>query len=130
MNRCLGTKRDNSPCTVAVEPPNTYCWWHDPANAEQRKQAASRGGKRAGRGRPQVELASVKEQLQELADNVLDGSVDKGVAAVASQILNVYLRAVSVELKVREQQELEERLSELEALMEQQKGRGGRGYGA
>ncbi len=40
MNCCLGTKRDNSPCTVTVEPPQTYCWWHDPANAQARKQAA------------------------------------------------------------------------------------------
>jgi len=44
------------------------------------------------------------------------------VAAVASQILNVYLRAVSVELKVREQQEITERLEELERLLEQRKG--------
>jgi hypothetical protein len=29
--------------------------------------------------------------------------VERGVAAVASQVLNVYLRAVSVELKAREQ---------------------------
>src|SRR5919112_6418196 len=31
--------------------------------------------------------------------------VDRGVAAAASQILNVYLRAVSLELKAREQLE-------------------------
>jgi hypothetical protein len=37
------------------------------------------------------------------------------VAAVASQVLNVYLRAVSVELKVREQTEIIERLEALEA---------------
>ena len=41
---------------------------------------------------------------------------------MASQILNVYLRAVSVELKVREQQEITERLEELERLLEQRKG--------
>lgn len=52
MNRCLGTKRDNSPCTVTVEPPQAaYCWWHDPVNADKREQAAVRGGKRGGRGR-------------------------------------------------------------------------------
>ena len=114
MNRCLGTKRDNSPCTVTVEPPKTYCWWHDPANAEARKQAAARGGKRAGRGRPQAELANIKQRLSDLADDVLEGRQEKGVAAVASQVLNVYLRAVSVELKVQEQRELIERLEELE----------------
>jgi predicted RNA-binding Zn ribbon-like protein len=127
MNRCLGTKRDNSPCTVSVEPPQTYCWWHDPANADARKQAAARGGKRAGRGRPQAELSDIKRRLSDLADDVLAGGVDKGVAAVASQILNVYLRAVSVELSVREQLELVERLEALEEATEQEKG--GRQWG-
>ncbi len=120
MNRCLGTKRDNSPCTVSVEPPQTYCWWHDPANASQRKAAASKGGKRAGKGRPQAELKDIKERLSELAEDVLEGNVDKGNAAVVSQILNTYIRAVAVELKAREQLELEERLEEIEQAMERQ----------
>jgi predicted RNA-binding Zn ribbon-like protein len=128
MNRCLGTKRDNSPCTVTVEPPQIYCWWHDPANADKRKQAAVRGGKRGGRGRPQAELINIKQRLSDLADDVLEEKVDKGVGAVASQILNVYLRAVSVELKAREQLEFAERLEILEEALEQQKG--DRGYGA
>ena len=54
--------------------------------------------------------------------------MDKGVAAVASQVLNVYLRAVSVELKVTEQRELIERLEALEEGLEQRKGE--RRYGA
>ena len=128
MSRCLGTKQDNSPCTVTVEPPQTYCWWHDPANAEKRKQAASRGGKRGGRGRPLAELADIKTRLSDLADDVLEGKVEKGVAAVASQVLNVYLRAVSVELKTREQLELTERLEALEEALA--RNRAGRGYGA
>jgi hypothetical protein len=45
---------------------------------------------------------------------VLEGNVDKGVAAVASQILNVYLRAIELERKVRETEELEDRLAALE----------------
>jgi hypothetical protein len=128
MNRCPGTKRDNSPCTVMVETPQKYCWWHDPANAEARHQAAVRGGKRAGRGRPLLELQDVKRRLSDLADAVLAGTVDKGVGAVTSQILNVYIRAVSVELQVREQLELIERLETLEAslALEQNKDR----YGA
>ena len=48
---------------------------------------------------------------------MLTGAVDKGVAAVASQVLNVYLRAVSVELKVNEQLELIERLEALEEVL-------------
>jgi hypothetical protein len=122
--RCAGTKRDNSPCTATVEPPQRFCWWHDPANADKRRRAASK----AGKAKPNRELASIKTRLSDLADDVLADKVDKGVAAVASQVLNVYLRAMSVELRVREQMELIERLESLEEGLEQQ--RGERRYGA
>src|SRR5215218_4448640 len=83
MNRCLGTKRDNLPCTVTVEPPKTYCWWHDPANAETRKQVASRGGKRGGRGRPIAELASLRDENADIRRRLLEGELLPNVAAVA-----------------------------------------------
>jgi hypothetical protein len=123
--RCTGIKRDSSACTATVEPPQEYCWWHDPANAEKRRRAASK----AGKAKPSRELAGIKQRLSDLADDVLEGRQDRAVAAVASQVLNVYLRAVSVELKVREQQEITERLQELETLLEQRKGER-RYYGA
>ena len=96
-----------------------------PANAERRRREQSRGGK----NKPSRELIGVKARLSDLADDVLEGSVDRGVAAVASQVLNVYLRAVSVELKAREQLELIERLEALEEALER-KNEGGRRYGA
>ena len=77
MNRCLGTKRDNSPCTVSVEPPQTYCWWHDPANAETRKAAAAKGGRRAGKGRPLTEITRISNRIEELAEDVAAGRIDK-----------------------------------------------------
>jgi hypothetical protein len=43
------------------------------------------------------------------------------------QVLNVYLRAIGMELKLREQQELEARIEELEELVAQNNR--GRGYG-
>jgi hypothetical protein len=55
---------------------------------------------------------------------VLEGSVDKGTGAVVSQVLNVYLRAISVELKVKEVTELTERLEVLEKGLEQRRGGG------
>jgi hypothetical protein len=53
--------------------------------------------------------------------------VDRGDAAVVSQVLNVYLRAVGIELKVKEQLELEARIEELSEAFERQKG--GQAYG-
>jgi hypothetical protein len=116
--RCAGTKRDNSPCTATVEPPQRFCWWHDPANADKRRRAASK----AGKSKPSRELPMIKARLSDLADDVLEGSVDKGAAAVAGQLLNTYLRAVAVELKAREQLELIERLEALEQAVESRRG--------
>ena len=121
--RCCGTKRNGEPCSLSANGPDGYCWAHSPGNAEQRRRMASR----AGKAKPNREISEVKRRLSTLADDVLEGSVDKGVAAVASQILNVFLRAVSVELKVREQTELIERLERLEEATEQEKG--GRQWG-
>ncbi len=99
-------------------PDAEWCWSHHPDHAEARRRRASRGGKRGGRGRPLAELSDVKQRLSELADDVLEGKVDRGTAAVAGQLLNGVIRAVSVELKAREQLELIERLEALEEALE------------
>jgi hypothetical protein len=107
---CTATKRDGSPCTLPSYGSNGLCWAHDPKNAERRRRGQSRGGK----GKPSKELASIKQRLSDLANDVLEAKVDKGVAAVASQILNVYLRSIELERKIRETEELEERIRRLE----------------
>jgi hypothetical protein len=126
MSVCSGIRADGGRCKAQAMRNSAFCIGHDPDQAEARRRRASKGGKRGGRGRPQAELADIKRRLSDLADAALEGSVDKGVAAVASQVLNVYLRAVSVELKAREQLELIERLEALEEALEQK----GTHYGA
>ena len=78
---------------------------------------------RAGKSKPSQELTGIKQRLWDLADDVLEGRQDKGVAAVASQVLNVYLRAISIEMKQKEQLELVGRLEALEEGLEQNKRR-------
>ena len=119
---CTATKRNGEPCTLPPNGSRGLCWAHDPKNAERRRRGQSRGGK----SKPGRELADVKRRLSALADDVLGGKVDRGDAAVVSQVLNVLLRAVSVELKVREQEEILGRVEELEALLLENQKRGGR----
>jgi hypothetical protein len=123
MPRCAGIKRDGGRCAAIVD--GSFCYQHDPARAEERRRNASR----AARSRPSRELGAIKQRLSDLADDVLEGRMDKGVAAVASQVFNVYLRAVSIELKVREQAELIERLEALEEALQPER-KGGRRWGA
>jgi len=118
MAKCSAIKADNGRCKVEAMPGAEWCWNHHPDYEEARRRRASKGGKRGGRGRPLVELADVKRQLRELADDVIAGRTDRGNAAVAGQLLGTFLRAASVELKVREQDEILQRLDALE----QQKG--------
>ena len=120
--QCTATKRDGSPCTLPSNDPRGLCWAHDPKNAERRRRGQSRGGK----SKPSRELLGIKNRLTTLAEDVLAGRADRGGAAVVSQVYNVVLRAITVELKVREVTELEACLEELEALVQSQKQEGGR----
>jgi hypothetical protein len=122
----LQTKpRHGGRCKAEAMPEAEWCWNH-PDYEQARRRRASKGGKRGGRGRPQAELSDIKRRLSDLADDVLEGRQDKGVAAVGAQVLNVYLRAISVETKLKEQFELVERLESLEEGLEQSRGRGSR----
>lgn len=125
---CAGIKRSGGRCTVSVGPGESYCHHHDPARAQERSRAASR----AGRSKPNRELVAIKDLLKTLTDRVLgtEGAdpLETGPAAVANQLINTRLRAVEVERKVREAEELESRLAALEDALERQKG--GRRWGA
>ena len=131
MPQCAGIKRDGGRCAVVVGPGQSHCYAHDPTRAEERKRNASRGGKRGGRGRPVAELATLRDENADIRRRLLEDTDDKlspGVAAVAIQSINTDIRAVSAALKAREQEELEQRLEELErVLQERQSGGYGRG---
>lgn len=64
-----------------------YCYAHHPAHADERRRHGSKGGRRGGRGRPSAELARLQQRLEDLADRVLAGEVERGVGAVAGQLL-------------------------------------------
>ena len=110
------------------------CYGHRPDLVEERKRNASKGGKSGGRGRPgySPELAEIKALLKTLTDRVIGAEdatpLSPSAAAVAGQLINARLRAVEVERKIKETEEIEARLEVLERDGEQQKG--GRKWGA
>ena len=119
MGTCRGVKRSGEQCAATVEPPQEWCWWHDPANADQRSKAASRAAR--SKAHP-GELADVKAQLRIIAADVLEGRLDKGKGSVAAQILGVWARVTEVERRVKEAEELEARLEALEQQSEARRG--------
>jgi hypothetical protein len=103
---------------VIVGPSQTHCYQHDPKRAEERRRNASRGGK--SKGNPK--LARLDKQLEDLAADTLEGKVERGVAAVVNQIINTKTRLVELERKIREQEELQERLAALEDVLKRRTG--------
>ena len=119
MSSCSGITGTGARCRAIAITGSDYCHAHHPDRADARRKSARKGGKRGGRGRLVVEVSHIKHRLEDLAEDVLEGKVDRGNAAVAGQLLNYALRAVSVGLKARENEELEERLAELETMLGQ-----------
>jgi hypothetical protein len=92
-----------------------YCWGHDPVHADERRRNASKGGRSGGQGRPaEGELAAIRAQLKTMTDQVLAGSLDRSAAIAANLILNTRLRAMAIERKMKEAEELDVRLEALE----------------
>jgi len=123
MARCVGTTRGGRQCTAIVRPPQTHCYQHDPARSEERRRNASRAGKGTG-GR---EIRDLKRRVSALIDAVLDGSQDRGRAAVAIQGFNALRGVLELERKIREVDELEARLEALERANDT---KGGQRWGA
>ncbi len=73
----------------------------------------------AARARHDPEIREIKRLLKDLYAGVLEGRVERAAAAVANQIANTRLRALEVERRIREADELEGRLDEIEAVVEE-----------
>ena len=130
--RCNGITRGGERCKLEATH-GSYCWSHAPETADERRRRGRRGGKAGGNGRGgSGEIVGIKALLSELTARVLGGEgveeLETGRAAVANQLINTRLRAVELERKAREQEELIERIEALDRADEQRKG--GQRWGA
>ncbi len=114
MDRCCATKASGEACKAPATGPHGLCWAHTPENAEKRRRMASR----AAKAKPNREIRELKTLLSDLTERVLGGEgvepLETGRAAVANQLINTRLRAVEVERKVKETEDLEARIEALE----------------
>ena len=118
MPRCAGKKGDATPCERIVGSSQQYCYAHDPAFAEDRKRAASKAARSPAKGRFTSEIRQIKGRLEDLYAAVLEGRAERAAAAVANQIANTRLRAIELERKIKETDELEGQLDEVKGLLE------------
>jgi hypothetical protein len=117
MSQCTFTKRDGSPCRGVAVGGHGGCFAHDPQFELHRKRVAKKNGKRGGRGRPNpgtADLARLQQQFESLGERVLRGEVDSREAAVAVQAWNAARACIATSARLRELEEVEERLEALE----------------
>jgi len=115
---CKATTKDGLPCRALRVTDSDYCFMHDPALAEERKEARARGG-RARHGRKigpvgegeYVEIRDLGDVLRVLASELnavlsLEKSISRAraVGYLAGIMANIYQAS-----------ELEQRLAALEA---------------
>ena len=126
--RCAAITKGGSRCRLDATH-GSYCYQHSPETAEERKRNARRGGKTGGNGRGGTsELVQIKADIRAVIKDVLSGQAERGAGAVALQGYNTLLKTLELERKVKETEELEERLEALERI--RGKGGGRREWGA
>ena len=113
--KCCAIAKSGKRCVTPVMAGSAYCWMHDPAAAEARREAARKGGRnRATKARA---LAAIPEAMstEELAGwlsllfkQVMAGRTEPRVGTAAATIARVMI-------DVREATELEQRIADLEA---------------
>ncbi len=113
--KCSAIARSGSRCNSPVLPGSDFCFVHDPAAADRRREASKKGGfARSNKARAAKLLpeAMAPEELAGwlslLFTQVVDGRTEPRIGTAAATIARVMI-------DVRQATELEARLSELEA---------------
>jgi hypothetical protein len=118
---CAAIKPDGLRCKARAMQGSQWCFNHHPDHSEERRRNASKGSKRGGRGRPARSgaegLQDIKGLLKSLTDGVLSGEVERATTIAANQLLNTALRAIELERKWKEIEELEGRLEAFESVL-------------
>ncbi len=99
-------------CSARAQAGQEWCWNHDPSRADERRMNAHAGGRARARRQPS-EVERIKKAIEGTTIAVLRGKLDSGVVAVGLQGFNVWLRAIELERRLRDDA-FEERLNELE----------------
>lgn len=118
---CSAMKQDKSKCQAAAIPGSEFCFFHDPPNAEKRREAQSQGGrqnrlKTLEDSAPDVKVedsGDAKTLLVQTINQVRKGQIDPRVANSVGFLANILIKAV-------ERDKLETRIEQLEALLKVQ----------
>ena len=101
--RCAAITRGGSQCSSPVLPDSRYCWTHDPAAAERRREASRKGGKaRSNKARAAATLPApmtpqdVHTWLGVIFLRVIEGETEPSVGTAAATIARAMLETAKV----------------------------------
>src|SRR5215211_8754066 len=116
--RCAAITRAGGRCRLDATH-GSYCYQHSPETAEERRRNARKGGRAGGNSRPGVaEITEAKSWIRGLISKLLKDEIERDIATACFMGLNVLARYIELERKIRETEELEERLAALEKAQE------------
>lgn len=115
--KCQAQKPDGSPCRTAALPSTDFCFFHDPDQADKRREAQSLGGsnrmKTLDASTPDVQVASCQDVVGLVSDTinqVRKGQLDPRIANAVGYLAGILIKAA-------EQGDMEKRIAEIEGLM-------------
>jgi hypothetical protein len=121
-SRCRGIKRNGDPCSLSANGADGFCWAHSPEHAQERRRMASR----AGKSKPRAEVHLLKTEIKSVISDVKAGGLDRNDAGVMIQAYRCLKDFIELERRVKETDELVERLTQLEESLKQNEGGSGR----
>ncbi|MCC6680719.1 MAG: hypothetical protein IT445_07435 [Phycisphaeraceae bacterium] len=120
-HQCEYRKDDGTPCRAAAMHGSAYCFFHDPAQTEKRQEARRTGGRERCRPATVVEpigddgpldrVQDVAGLLAETIHQVRGGKLEPRIANAVGYLASTLLKALQAG-------ELEQRLEQLERLMQ------------
>jgi hypothetical protein len=112
--QCAAITRGGSRCASAVLAGSLYCWTHDPAAADRRREASKKGGKARANAERAKKLIPEAMSAEDLAGwlsllftNVMTGRIEPKIGTACATIARTLH-------EVKHATDLEERIAELE----------------
>jgi len=119
VDTCNATRKDGTPCKARAQPNVPYCWGHDPALTDKRREKRAKGGankatvRRLGKRMPAT-LRPVLDTLYKALTGLEVGTTDPKTATAMASVAGAIMR-------LHEGSEVESRLEALEAQTKQQR---------
>ncbi len=113
---CAAITRAGGRCQRNASEGSSFCYGHAPERSEERRRNAEKAGKIGGNGRSSSasEVSKARALTKGILSRLLSGVLTRDTATASFMGINTLARLVELERRIREADEIEERLEALE----------------